>query len=379
MAGQIINRGERTWLVRVYLGPDETGKRRYHNRTVHGNKKDAEGILTDLLKARNSGTLTVGSDSLLLWDLLEDVVRDYRINGQDAAWAKIVITRLKPAFGKMAVSTIRPKHIAKFIESRQAAGAANATINRDLSMLRRAFSIAFTKGTIGSIPFPIKTLAENNVRKGFFEHAEYVRLRAALPAHVKPILTFGYYTGCRLGEILGLQWSQIDLLGRMIRLEPGETKNDEARIIPLQVEDLYQTLAILRADRDEHFPTFPWVFSRGGKRILDIRKAWDGACEAAGLWDAATKHPTRLFHDLRRSGVRNLLRAGVPEKVAMRISGHKTRSVFDRYNIVDERDIVEGMRRLDVYSRERAAAEKAAGEKQSSDPHTIRTQIEKRH
>ena len=380
MPGQIIKRGDGTWLVRVFLGRDrETGKREYHNKTIHGNKKDAGDALTDLLKDKSAGRLTIGAQSHVIGDLLDDVVRDYRINGQDVTWAELVIEHLRPTFGKMPRSVIRPRHVDAYIEQRRGAGRANATINHELSMLRRAFNLARETGTITAAPFLIRKLEENNVRKGFFEHAEYTALRATLPEEIRPILTFAYYTGCRKGEIVNLQWSQVDLIQRIVRLEPGETKNKLPRILPLRVEELYQTFAMLREERDRDFPECPWVFSRRGQRIRDFRKAWDIACEAAGMWDAQRKRPTRIFHDTRRSGVRNLIRAGVPEKVAMLISGHKTRSVFERYNIVDERDVIEAMGKLDTYTRERAAAEKRAHKKAARKSwHTIGTQASKR-
>jgi len=168
---------------------------------------------------------------------------------------------------------------------------------------------------------------------------------------VKPIVTFAFWTGCRKGEILSLIWPQVDLIERVVRLEPGETKNDEARVIPL-VDELYEMLAMQKAARDLKWPECPWVFSRCGRKIKNFRRAWDQACKAAGIIDE-NGDPARLFHDLRRTGVRNLIRAGVPERVAMMISGHKTRSVFDRYNIVSERDLHEAGRRLNAYIRER--------------------------
>src|SRR5207244_409515 len=101
------------------------------------------------------------------------------------------------------------------------------------------------------------------------------------------------------------------------------SRYDEPRVIPVDRE-LYETLAMARTLRDTQFPDSPWVFSRNGERILDIRGAWDAECERVGLWDAKAKKATKLFHDLRPSGVRNMMRAGVPEKTAMAISGHKT-------------------------------------------------------
>jgi len=171
---------------------------------------------------------------------------------------------------------------------------------------------------------------------------------------LRPVLTFAYYTGCRKGEILSLQWSQLDLLEQIVRLEAGTTKNDEARMIPL-APDLCEVLKMQKSIRDQKYPGCPWVFFRNGEQILDFRGGWEEACNAAGLWNEQTKKPTKLFHDLRRTGVRNLVRAGVPEAVAMRISGHKTRSVFERYNIVTESDLKSAAKRLGQYIQEKAS------------------------
>jgi integrase len=139
-------------------------------------------------------------------------------------------------------------------------------------------------------------------------------------------------------------------------LDPGTTKNDEARIIPL-VQELQTMLRKQKQLRDSQYPQCTWVFFRDGERIRSFKASWATACLRAGLADVDGE-PVKLFHDLRRTGVRNLVRAGVPEAVAMRISGHKTRAVFDRYNIVSESDLTDAADKLDQHLRRRRARNK---------------------
>jgi len=125
-------------------------------------------------------------------------------------------------------------------------------------------------------------------------------------------------------------------------------------------------LAIQRERRDRLFSECPWVFfGVTGEQVRDLRHAWETACKAAGLVDS-TGEAAVTFHDLRRSGVRNLIRAGGPEAVAMRISGHKTRSIFDRYNIVNDADLKDAARRLSEYTTERRKQDEEAAERAKS-------------
>jgi integrase len=268
----------------------------------------------------------------------------------------IVRSHLRPYFGRMRATAFTTPDVQEYMEDRRDAGAANATINRECALLRRAFNLGRpqTPPKVRFVPY-IPRLKEDNVRKGFLEHSQFVDLRQALPDEIKPVLTFAYYTGCRREEILSLVGSQVDLARRIVRLEPGTTKNDEERNLPL-VPELFETLAMQRSIRDVKYPECQWVFFRRGRRIRDFRGAWEIACKTAKLVDAEG-NPTRIFHDLRRTGVRNLIRAGIPERVAMVISGHKSRSVFERYNIVSERDLQEAARRLENYISQMAEAQ----------------------
>ena len=184
-----------------------------------------------------------------------------------------------------------------------------------------------TPPRVDKVPY-IHMLKENNFRKGFFEHDQFLALRDAMPGHLKGFVTFGYKVGWRISEISNLTWSQVDLKQGIVRLEAGETKNHEARTVYLD-DELQEIFGQQRKLRKKLGTTLPYVFLNhdGTDRVKRFDKAWRTACKKA-------KIGVRLFHDFRRTAVRNMVRAGVPERVAMMISGHKTRAVFDRCTIL---------------------------------------------
>jgi integrase len=243
-----------------------------------------------------------------------------------------VKTHILPFFGPIRAAQFGTNKVKTYITKRKAAEAANATINRELAIVRRAFTLAFEHDPpkVARVPH-IPSLEEDNVRTGFLGHTEYLTLRDALPDELKTLLVVAYYTGVRRGELMGLKWRQVDLVAKRIRLDPGTTKNKEGRFLPVYGEML-SWLEMAQAMRNEKYPQCEWVFRRGGERILNFRKAWETARKAAGL-------PEILVHDLRRTAARNMIRAGIPEAIVMKITGHKTRAMLDRYNIVSDSDL----------------------------------------
>jgi integrase len=202
----------------------------------------------------------------------------------------------------------------------------------------------------------IRRLPERNVRQGFFEQPEVEAVIAALPDPLADMTRFGYWSGWRRSEISGVTWAEVDIAARTIRLDPARSKNGEGRLLviegPLGELMARRWQARIYAGPAGVEAVSPLVFHRDGETIVDFRKAWASACITAGLYQVVTdgagqerKVPSRLFHDLRRSAVRTMVNRGVPERVAMTVSGHKTRSVFDRYHIVTEQDQRAGAQR----------------------------------
>src|SRR5262249_44866995 len=243
--------------------------------------------------------------------------------------------------------------------------AANATINRELAFLKRAYNLGIEAEKIVRKPY-VPMLKEDNVRSGFFEYGEFLAVRDACADYFQPVVTFAYYTGWPKEEILSLRWSQVDLAAEEIRLEVGSDKNEEGRVIYLDGELLETLKTQWERRKVTQIPgqppiLCPIVFHNNGKPIKDIRDVWHNACIAAGLGQMIEverkgkkkqKYKGKFFHDFRRTGCRDMIRAGIHERVAMQISGHKTRSVFDRYNIVSPNDLREAARKRSEHVQE---------------------------
>jgi integrase len=219
-------------------------------------------------------------------------------------------------------------------------------INRELTVLKRMFGLAIQAGKLLQKPH-IPLLKEHNVRVGFFEREEFDAVLGRLPDFARPVAVFAYITGWRVdSEVLPLEWRHVDFRAGEVRLDPGTTKNGDGRTFPMTVEmrallDRQRLMTDNLQRQDGRLCRH--VFHRNGEPIRTFRGAFKSACTQAGC-------PGRLLHDLRRTAVRNLVRSGIPERAAMQLTGHKTRSVFERYNIVSGGDLRDAAKRLDALS-----------------------------
>jgi integrase len=343
-----------------------------HGKPYRESSKSDKITKAEKLLKKREGEIAEGKlpgiyfDKVTLDELAKDFITDYKVNGNDTLdKAKRSVKRLKKFFEGNKVTDITTDRVKAYTEKRLEVGLSNASINRELAALKRMFHLAAqcTPPKVAMIPY-IPMLKESNVRKGFFEYHEYVALKDALPVEIKPIVTFAFHSGWRKNEILGLTWDKVDLKQGTVCLDPGETKNEEGRTLYLNKE-LMEEIKVLQKSRNLGCP---YVFHRNGDPIRDFRGAWGTACIQAGLFEVlkddqgkpvvikdkkgneeTVKIPTRIFHDFRRTAIRDMVRSGVSERVAMSISGHKTRSVFDRYNIVSDRDLQEAARKKQAY------------------------------
>ena len=123
-------------------------------------------------------------------------------------------------------------------------------------------SLAMSAGKISRKP-RFQMLEENNVRQGFLEHADFLSLLGKLPDHLKPLVGFLYFSGWRKGEALKLEWRDVDLSGKVARLRIENSKNKEARILPLTGR-LWE---IIQERARERRLDCPFVFHHEGRKL----------------------------------------------------------------------------------------------------------------
>lgn len=344
--GTVYLRGKTYWLQYYARG-------KVYRESAKSKKKM---VAVELLKQR-LGDISQGKmpgvhyEKVLYEDMEALLVTNYEHKGQN----RPRINHLKDFFKGYRAVDIKSDLIEKFINTRQKAGASNGTINRELAALKRMFNLAIQSERLPSRPH-ISMLGEAPPRKGFFEHKDYLALLEKLPDYMRGIVTFAYRTGWRIDEIRNITWAMVDINERLIKIPGDMTKNKEPRTIYLD-----DALLKLMRHRALKRKGCKYVFHRDGEQVKDFRFTWNRACRDAGLgygyklkkkyvqkWESKLSSGP-IMHDFRRTAVRNLSRSMISQAVAMKITGHKTTSVFRRYDIVSKDDLERAARQQEEY------------------------------
>lgn len=339
--GRLYKRGNTWWLDYSFRGE------RFRESSGSTKKGEAKALLRQRIEEMGSGGPKVNEESVTLEDLREAIVADYKRNERKSLDnVKLAFRHLYDGFkqGKHTRAVdITTDRVNRYVADRKDAGAANATINKELAALKRAFTIMVEADRLTRAP-TIKKLQTRNVRSVKLTMADVEAICEEITDPVEPVVRFAAYTGWRKGEILSLTWRQVDFDNGTVHLDPGTTKNDKGRTFPFSA--LPPLAELLRQQRErtdkverERGTIVPHVFHRDGKPMKSIRGAWNGACKRAGMPDA-------WFHDLRRTAVTNLDRAGVSRSFAKMLTGHKTDSVYERYSIGETEELRDSVEKL---------------------------------
>lgn len=233
--------------------------------------------------------------------------------------------------------------LLRFKNARLVEKASPSTVRYELSLVRTGLVVAHKSGRLLSLP-PLPSVHVENTRTTFFTDENFGALLKHLPAAVAAVARFMFWSGWRRNEVLTREWRHVDFDRGTIILEPGETKSARGRELPfVMLPELAAVLTAQRAYTDaverRTGSVVRWIFHRDGQRVVSIRQAWRTACTKAKL---VGYRP----HDFRRSTVRRLEQAGISRSVAMKIVGHSSEAIYQRYSITNDADVREALAKV---------------------------------
>ena len=307
-------------------------------------------------------------------DVRDALCDDYEAEGRASLYTKedgerniSGLNHVDKFFKGVTVSRIDTSKLREFRAWRLKKGAAKATVNRNLGLLRSMLKKAFKDGKIRSVPhFPMFSEESLPIRQGFVDPHVFAQLRDALPENLRPLITFLYFTGCRLGAAKQITWEMVNTDATEIVLPKEIIKNRTSLTLPLVGAGLDEVSAVLKK-----------MFRKDGSvfNTTNLRWAWAEACAKIGVGKFDQEHRKYeglKIHDLRRSAARNLRKAKVPEDVAMKITGHKTSAIFRRYAITDGEDVRDALVQVGQYNADSIRkSESNAKTMQFSEPKSV--------
>jgi integrase len=343
--GRVFTRkGSPHFYVAYYNHGEEIREPARHVRTgekleigTEKNRHEAERFLKhrlgEIAAEAHGGRSFVGSaqERVTVNQLLDALEADYKLREKWIPSAASGVKPLREHFGARRAVDVTSDAIITYIEGMREQGYAKATINRTTQLLGQAFKVAIRAKKLSQAPFIPRLSEVGNERQGFFETADLEAVASNLPDHLRDFCQFGFLTGWRKGSIKSLRWADVGEDVIYLRAENSKTRKPETMPLEGELREIIERRRAAQTIEDkvgnQRFAEF--VFHHNGLPVGDFRKAWATACKKAGV-------PNRLFHDLRRTASRNLIAAGVPQAVAMKITGHRTDSMFRRYAIVNE-------------------------------------------
>jgi integrase len=351
--GIIVRRaGSRFWWVKLYLPkrPGDRKRRRIEKSSKSERYSDALELLRKLESQHIEQRKPVTKGDPTFADGMAAVVMHYKLKGRKTLvdTERRIDKHLTPYFGGRLLADLAMTDFEAYATHRLKEGAKPASVNRELANMRLAYTRLTKAGVLHHRPV-IELLAEDNVRQRIFSPDELARVLKELPVDLRPIVQFASIASWRISEVRGLTWDRVDRVKKQCRLDVGGTKSGDGRVYPYGADPTITAIIDVQwrahkgrlQDKTTAGHNCPHVFTRWGRKrgpdgkyivlhrnIGDFRKAFASACTRAGV------PPGAWVHDLRRVGITAMSDAGVPRKVAMGLSGHKTERTFDRYHIV---------------------------------------------
>jgi len=376
--GSIYPRGSALWCAYYLRG------KLYRESTGTADPEKAKKFLKARLKEIHADEIGarpfIGPQQqrILVADLLDSLEADFKLRNK---WNIKVASNMKPireCFGHRRAVDVTTDTVTEAIEHMREDGYTNATINRRTTLLGQAYKQALRTKKVSAAPFIPRLSEIGNERQGFFETENFEEVLKHLPEYLRDFVCCDFFVGWRKSSMQSLRWTDVTDDTIILRAVNSKTRKPES--IPLEGE-LKEIIERRRAaavwhtqDGQAHFSEY--VFHRDGQPIGDFRKVWATACCAAGIgklvcracesdvdaerkclkcgqtWKREElKYTGALFHDFRRTAARNLIRAGVAMPVAMKITGHRTDSMFRRYAIVDESQKRDALAKTQAYLR----------------------------
>lgn len=293
-------------------------------------EEDAQRWVLEHLVEMRRGHLVGVKAAPPTWNDLEKMLLDrWSLDGRAGMMqSQARLRHLRRAFAGWHVDAITTDRITAYAVRRRGEGAAAGTINLELAMIRRAFTLAHEAGRLGVVPV-IHRLPGARRRTGTIQRGDLDAILAQLAPRYRPIIEALWWTGWREGEILGLTWQRVDLVAQEMRLDTS--KSGEPRVLSFAAVAPLRTL-LAEAHTHRTFSPYVWP-GRAGRRMdrTGLQKAWRAACRMAAC-------PTLYIHDIRRTAVTDLRRAGVALAVAQTLVGHRDLRTHQGYSIVARQD-----------------------------------------